>query len=262
MFKLIVFCTLFLSSLGANEINRPKVSIVVDDAYPPYSYLVDDKLQGIYVEMVLLAAQELMPFYQIELIPMPWKRAIFEVESGHVMGVLPPYKHLKSRPFINPYSEPLMTENVIAFCHKGINIEHYLIDEVTKPVLNLGINAGFLILGDRIKKASQQGFVKVWENKNTSANISKLLSKRIDCYLNDELSTLWEFKRMKQQNSLLSFEDIEANFLVMEQKAFIGYAKNFSKLNSKRDFINRMDIALVNLKNSGQIEAILKHYIH
>ncbi|MBU2968196.1 transporter substrate-binding domain-containing protein [Pseudoalteromonas sp. C2R02] len=261
IFKVIVFFALFLSPLNANEINRPKVSIVVDNAYPPYSYLKDDKLEGIYVEMVLLAAQELMPFYQIELIPMPWKRAIFEVELGHVMGVLPPYKHLEERPFITPYSEPLMIESVIAFCNKDIDINKYLDKKLKIPALNIGVNAGFLILGDKITNAAKLGSVKIWENKNTSANILKLLSKRIDCYINDKLSTLWQFKRMKQQNALLNFDDIQASMLIMEQQAYIGYAKGFSQLETKADFIKRMNLALIKLKNTGEVKEILNRYI-
>jgi polar amino acid transport system substrate-binding protein len=260
-FFIFVFCILSQGTTSAEDLKIPVVTILVDDAYPPYTYTINNELRGIYVEIVRLAAKSLSTEYKLELIPMPWKRALLETKLGNALGILPPYKHLTARPFIFPYSKPLMTEHVIAFCNKNININPYLNGESIKPKLNIGINAGFLILGDKLTYAKKIGTVKVWENKNTQANIFKLISNRIDCYLNDKLSTLWQFQKMKTQNSSLNFNDIKESYLIMSQNAYIGYAKNYIKLSSKNDFIKQMDLALDKLKTSGEMELVINRYI-
>ena len=44
-----------------------------DDDYPPYSYVENGQLKGIYTQIVREAVQA-MPQYAVQLRPVPWKR--------------------------------------------------------------------------------------------------------------------------------------------------------------------------------------------
>ena len=78
-----------------------RVEILVDQSYPPYTYVRQGTLQGDYVALVQSAAKSLTD-YEVVLKPMPWKRAL-SFEQACVYDI-PPYKHLEKRPFIDMYS--------------------------------------------------------------------------------------------------------------------------------------------------------------
>lgn len=259
LFMLVVF-----SNAGAaKERALPKVVILADDSYPPYSYVENKQLKGIYVDIVNAAAQLMSEHYQVNLLGMPWKRALMKVEKGEVLAILPPYKHIEEREYIWPYSLAIMSETVVAYCQNNINIIDYFDGKFSAPlsVLNIGINSGYMIFSDDIKAAVADKRMMVWENKSTEANIMKLQSKRLDCYLNDRLAIQYELLMLT--NTLrLNFDDVAEALIVMSQTAHIGYSNSDNqKYSYKNDFINRMDDALQQVKNSPQYSEIIEKYI-
>ena len=70
-----------------------KVKIVTDDDYPPYSYVEDGHLKGLYIDLISRASKLLLPEYEVSLEAMPWKRALMKLEQGEEFAILPPYKH-------------------------------------------------------------------------------------------------------------------------------------------------------------------------
>ena len=77
-----ICCCIFLPLLSSAAPHKPeysapiKVTILVDDAYPPYSYQINGELYGIYVDIVKQAAQLLSREYQVNLQAVPWKRGV------------------------------------------------------------------------------------------------------------------------------------------------------------------------------------------
>lgn len=239
-----------------------KVTIVADDSYPPYSYIESGELKGIYVDILKAAAQRLAKDYQIELVAMPWKRGLLSLEKSEHFAIIPPYKHKTKRPYIWPYSQALLSETVVVFCHKDIALLDAITSQSNKHTLQIGVNAGFLILNDELKDARAKGKLRIWENKDTSANIMKLIYKRIDCYVNDRMSTLWQLTQLQKHNIDLSFQDIQEKYVVMEQTAHIGYVKEAENAYPyKADFIEKMDEALVQVRNSGILDSIVDKYL-
>ena len=258
---LLAWSLLYCQALKANEIHE--VTILTDDSYPPYSYVEDSRLKGIYVDMVLAAADLMKNKYKIKLIAVPWQRALMEVKDGHVLGILPPYQHITERDYIWPYSLPLMSETVVAYCHQDINIYDYFSEstvQVTKP-LHVGVNAGYMILGEKIAAAVADNKMVVWENKSTRSNLLKLHLKRIDCYVNDRFSIQSELTKLGKLRDL-NFDGVDESFVIMRQTAHIGYtdsdAHDFA---FKSDFIYRMDSALAQVKASAQYQGFISKYL-
>ena len=261
----ILYCLILTVSRFVSADTSPVVTILADDSYPPYSYVEDGQLKGIYVDIVAQAAQLIAKHYQVKLIGAPWKRGLREIKEGSAFAILPPYQHIEKRPFIWPYSIALMTEVVVAFCQQDINIKTQINEVIPtkEKVINIGINSGYLILNKELERAKKQGAIKIQENKDTHANIMKLFYKRIDCYVNDRISTLWELSRMQKNNTKMSFDRIDEALLIMTQTAHIGYSDNEKhQFHFKEDFIERMDVALSRLRKSGKIEAIIARYLH
>ncbi|WP_247687493.1 transporter substrate-binding domain-containing protein [Pseudoalteromonas luteoviolacea] len=228
---------------------KPRVTILVDDSYPPYSYESNGYLYGIYIEQVRLAARKLSEHYQVTLEAIPWKRGVAAMENGEAFALLPPYIHKDKRPYIWPYSVSLGAEDVVAFCNPGITLNNILQRSPQRPPINIGINSGFLILDKELNSAKNQGLIKIWENKDTLTNIKKLSKFRLDCYVNDRLSTLMGFESVKKEIQTLDMKQFKEDRIVLSRTAHIGYTKdNGDKFPYKYDFIQKMDEALLTVQ--------------
>lgn len=261
LLMLLVFFTLFLSlHTYANGVQR--VTILADDSYPPYSFVENGELKGIYVDIIATAATLLASKYDVKIVSIPWKRGLLEIQEGREFAILPPYKHLVKRPYIWPYSLPIMTENVMAYCHKDISLSNYLNQSAvnTYPPLNIGINAGYLILNNELQQAEKNRNIIIRENKSTLANIMKLYSRRVDCYLNDKLSTEWEIARISEKR-IIQLNEVKATLMVMTKTAHIGYTNNKDHpFLFKDDFIKRMDEAISQVIASGKYQEVIASY--
>ena len=238
----LLMLTTSWSALGTGV----KVEILTDDDYPPYSYVLNGETKGIYIDLVKKAAKYLQPEYDVTVVAMPWKRALKELEMGHGFAVLPPYLHTELRPYIHPYSVPIATEQVVTFCRRGIELEKAFTPSLKLPnPISIGLNSGYLILTDKYHDAVHNENLIVLENKSTEANIIKLLKGRVDCYVNDELSTEYSLALIKNGTAGLPGIDIEKMDVLSSQTVHIGYTQvNEANFPYKNDFVSKMDKAL------------------
>lgn len=248
MNKLRLVIALLISAIFSAQVHGTsdspiKVKIIVDEAYPPYSYAINGQPRGIYIEMIKKASQLLIDEYQIAFESMPWKRALKEIELGHAFAILPPYIHRQARPYIGPYSVSLLTERVVAVCNKHISLKPLFQGKKalqSKP-LNIGINAGYLMFTDKYKKLIAEEKIKVWENKSTYANLHKLIDGKIDCYVNDSRAI---------EHNLAKFPEVDiSNFNeedeLSRQTAHIGFSNSpHGNFPYKSDFINKLNLAI------------------
>ncbi|WP_342366050.1 substrate-binding periplasmic protein [Pseudoalteromonas sp. S16_S37] len=247
-FSTLKFATWLLFLIIASPVHAEpqyRVTILIDESYPPYSYVNNGEPAGIYVDLVHQAIKLIDDKYVVELHPVPWKRGVAALESGDGFALMPPYKHIKRRPFIWPYSIPLLEEVVVAFCNTGFSLADIETKDTTVNPINVGLNAGYMILDDGLEQASRQGKISLWENKDTYSNIIKLAKKRIDCYVNDRLSTLLGLRSIKRLHPELDLSHIVEDRIVLRRTAHIGYVKDsLNKFPYKHDFIRKMDEAL------------------
>jgi polar amino acid transport system substrate-binding protein len=240
-----------------------RVTILADDSYPPYSFIENGQLKGIYIDIIKEAAKLIERHYKVRLVAVPWKRGLQELEKGISFALLPPYKHIEKRNYIWPYSVAIMKENVVAFCQENINFHEYIESGTIKSngPLIVGINAGYLILNQTLEQAKNKKLIVLSENKNTNANIMKLYYERLDCYLNDRNSTLWEISKIKKEKDI-NFNSIKEVLLVMTETAHIGYTNNPTHtFLFKKDFILRMDQALSMVISSNEYQKIVNRYV-
>lgn len=222
------------------------VEILADDDYPPYSYVENGETKGIYVDLVNEAAKLLAPEYEVNIIALPWKRALKQIENGEKFAILPPYHHTELRPYIFPYSVAMAQEDVVVYCRKGIDFNKVFIDSIRLPEpLLLGINSGYILLNDKYNKAVKNNNIMVVENKSTDANVVKLTKGRIDCYINDRLSIEHGLVLLNDKEAAFNMSDFIQVDHISSQSAHIGYTnvKEY-KYPYKYDFVIRMNEAL------------------
>lgn len=246
--NLFLSITLFIILITGNFASAAKHVIVYgDDGYAPYSFIHNGKNKGIYLN-ILKKAFEKMKRYDVEIRLVPWKRANMLLERGEAFAMFPPYFRPSKRPWIKPYSVPILDEGLSVYCRNEILKKPRPNWPEDYEELQIGINDGFLT--PDIKK------LHIQYARSNKINLKKLFAKRIDCYVNDGKSILYTLKQMGADTSMLK----EGAQLSLEH----GYLA-FSRKNNppyKKDFIEKFNAVIRQMKRSGEIEEIVHKFLH
>ena len=256
-FFLPVALCLSIFATGAACAASP-VLIYGDDDYPPYSYVENGQLKGIYTEIVREAAQA-MPQYQVQLRPVPWKRGVLMLQTGEAFALYPPYLWRDERPYMR-YSVPLLMEQMVVFCNQEVvarrKLEHWPADY---GGLHIGINAGFLLGDAGLTQALRSGKVVLDAAKGTRTNLLKLMRGRIDCYVSDRLSAQWELQRIRREGAPgTPMQAIQETAQLASQQGHLGFTERRPAAYPYRDdFIEQFNAAIVRMQANGAIRRIL-----
>ncbi|MFZ6743971.1 substrate-binding periplasmic protein [Undibacterium sp. JH2W] len=240
-----------------------EVSVYADESYPPYSYKEGGEAKGVY-PAIFSKAFERMPGYKVQIKPVAWKRGLMLIETGQGLALFPPYDRPLERPYIT-LSEPVLSEQVVAFCRESAikTGKHPPTWPDDFYGLKVGVNAGFNVGGEKYKKAVKDG--KMFEDQAPSnrSNILKLLLGRIDCYLNDRLSILWEIERIKADGVYAENSQVIVEAAVISQElAYLGYTnRDNGRYSYKADFSRLLNQILVDMKKSGEIQKIVEEVL-
>ncbi|UTW09071.1 substrate-binding periplasmic protein [Pseudomonas benzenivorans] len=240
------------------------VTLLVDEAYPPFTYReAEGSAAGIYIA-VLRAAEPHLQGYRLRFRPMPWRRAMIEIEAGRALAVVPPYFRPEERPWIKPYSVPILQERVVVFCHRDV------FAEAPRPSwpddyrgLRFGNNPGYLSADATFWREVARGAIQIEDAPGNRANLQKLMHRRIDCYFNERLSILAELAQMRRDGL---FGDTESGAIaegptISVENSYVGFSdRSGDRFPYKEDFVRQLNAALEQLRRTGEIERIAQRY--
>ncbi|MBU6955746.1 ABC transporter substrate-binding protein [Hahella sp. HN01] len=249
MKRIILFAALMLGFVGFAA--AQSVTLLMDEAYPPYSYAENGKTKGIYVDIIMEAAK-LTPDYTITLKPLPWKRALAQMESGEEFALFPPYYRPEDRPWMD-YSIPLLTETVAMFVTQDMASKKQMSkwpDDFKG--MRVGLQSGYATLSDE-----EKAMFTMSQASDIVANLKKMASGRIDAHPNDKLSVLWTLENNRSDPTLKDLK-IEPAAVISEEVAYLAFSntKNQS-FPYREDFISKMKAAVEQLKQSGKLQEII-----
>jgi polar amino acid transport system substrate-binding protein len=233
------------------------VTIYGDGSYKPYSYDDDGVSKGIYTEIIKKIDAK-MDGYDIKVKMIPWKRGLKVIEDGTGFAIYPPYKHVEKRPYIWPYSEPILEEKVVVVGKKDV-VEGKTNWPKDYYGLKIGENRGFKIGGDKFYQAIEDEKLVREESGGNDSNLRKLTMGRIDAYLNDELSSYWTLTNLVKDGKIKNSDEIITGAVVNSEMGYLGYSKKFES-DWKQDFIEKFNKALIELKKTGEIEKMIQKY--
>ncbi len=232
------------------------ITIYGDDDYAPYSYLEHGQFKGMYVDIMREAAKRLLPLYQVDIQPIPWKRGLAELERGTSFALFPPGVK-KERNYIDTYSIPLYRETVVLFCNDQVlhHARHNFPDDFVG--LTIGVNLGFL-LSDRLIRAAKAGKVTLDAAKGNETNLKKLAGQHIDCYASDRTAAHFSVQRMTNElgDGFALHEAVELS----AESTFVAYSRN-NNPPYKNDFVARLNAVLLQMQSTGTIRAIENNYL-
>ncbi|CAJ1829737.1 hypothetical protein PEKONANI_01971 [Aeromonas jandaei] len=241
---------------------KTRVEIVADASYPPYSWQEDKEVRGIYADIIRKVTSA-MSDYEVVLKPMPWRRGLSMVEQGSAFAIFPPYYLPDARPYIWPYSQPLLDEELVVMCGAAVaaNTPHANFP-ADYDGLRFGMNAGFAIGGDAFWQAVKEKKIDVEEVKSNRENLLKIVRGRVDCTINDRLSLLYELLAMikGEQLAVADMSLLKQGPVLSREQGFLGYSRK-GDFPYKESFIEQFDKGLYQLKKRDGIKPIVERYL-
>ena len=101
-------------------------------------------------------------------------------------------------------------------------------------------------------------------NMHNEANIIKLALGRIDCYVNDDIAMLWEYKRLKENGIYdeKKYPKLKIGPNLSKESGYLAFTnRNDSKFHFKGDFRKQFNDIIEKMKADGEIEKIVDSYI-
>ena len=262
--RILVAWLLCLAVQGTALAQTPiSVTVLCDASYPPYSYAENGEAKGLYND-ILRAAFARMPGYRVSIRPVPWPRGLAALEKGTAFALFPPYYRPVERPWMD-YSRPILEESVVAFVRSELAQQRAIEDfPAAYAGLRIGLNRGFnIIAAPDYKRMLAAGQVQQSYASDNRTNLLQLKRQRIDVYINDRLSILWELQQMRDQDLL---GNAELDWLVegprlSSEHGHLGYTRlNPQAYPYKQDFMQRLDQVLLDLEADGSIARLAAHY--
>ncbi len=251
----ILLTLLVCLNLSLTATAKP-ILIFGDDSYPPYSYLEEGVQKGIYTD-IIHRVDEKLTSYEITIKAMPWKRALRKVKIGDISLFYPPYKRLKERPYMD-YSVEILPETLSIFCRKELGLTRASRFPDDFKGLLIGENLGFSS-GENIHKARDGGLLMLSSAKGTRANLIKILSKKLDCYINDRLSILYELKILQGLGQYDGVSLVETVKLSSEF-GYLGVSQYSDVYPHLAKFIELFNQQIKLMKKNGEISRIVDKY--
>ena len=246
--KRIVWMALVAAFLISSQISHAaqKVTVYGEESYIPYAFLDNGVADGIYVK-ILTKVFAKMPDYDVTIELVPWKRALNLVKSGKGFACFASYYRPKERPWVSPWSEPIISEGYAAYCRKEV---------LSKPRQNWpadfkGLELG-CIAGYSIPNKEQLNFQDADTNES---NLKKLLGGRIDCFIQDDASIRYTMKKMN-----IPAGKIDKAMQVSSENGYLAFSKAFSAP-YKDDFVKKFNQVLSDMKKEGEIDKIVSDFL-
>lgn len=249
MYKIVIMILIINICAFASPI---RVTMSADENYPPYSYVENNQLKGIYVDIIKELDKRINEF-EIVLKPVPWVRGLKEIESGEAFALIAPWYRPVERPYMI-YSEPLLKEELVIVTFNEKNAQIWPKDFEGKKI---GKNRGFSILDEKKIKN-----IVIEEANGTTENLQKLVNNRLDFYINDRFSIMWELNRLVEKKLISKkyLESIKISYVLSSENSYIGYSKKY-QWKDKESFQKAMDTELNKMKIEGELEKIADKYI-
>ena len=245
---------LLLIGLASDCLAEEKPVFGAVENTPPYVFEKDGRLTGIAID--IFAEIQKRANFSAVVEALPAKRMIRLGTSGVNDGFLQIYFD-ESRKSVFYSSIPGYSSPHCIFIKKG-NEQYFAGSRLEN--LNgkkVGWNRGYRLTPEMAEAVQNNKFFLEVTGK-TEQNLKKLVSGRIDCYINNYFATLFVIKNMNLQESI-SF--LPAPFYP-SKGTYIAIAKKGKRITDKQLFMKNLNQALESIYKDGTADRIIKKYIN
>jgi polar amino acid transport system substrate-binding protein len=239
------FCSLALLAVPLAAIADTYKLVTLE--YPPYEYTENGKVKGLAVE-IIKEAFKLMK-HEVTIQSYPWARSQAMFEAGDVDGIFTFFKTPAREQFTLFGNEPVVNQPISLWVQKDAKIEFD--GDLTKlKAYSFGV-VNKVSYGDKFDAAVKEGGLRTDSANTIDSSIEKLVAGRIDIWVSNRYGAVHDLKRM---GKLANVRELTPP--IQETAAYVGFSKKRNHTALRDDF----DKALLNMKQSGAYESLLKKY--
>ena len=242
-FLLVLLLSSFFATAAAPQ---TRVTLVVANNYAPLM-TEDGGISGDILEEV---KARLDSRFAIDIEIMPWARGVTLVENGRAQGLVGTYYRPNIRPWINPYSEPLLQDPVSIFCREGVADPSW-----TYPEDYAGLRFGYLIgsyaAGEAFAAMREAGAITVNENRTIRGNLQMLLAGRIDCFVEGRYPIQFELASLSRSVEIEIVSDVKT------EDFYVGFQSAWASSEAASEFIAEFNSIVRAMQVDGTIHRIL-----
>ena len=223
---------------------------------PPYSYIDQiepNKIKGLSIDVArtILSAQGC----ELELVKMPWARALKSLKLGHIDIISNAYKTSERQEFAL-FSSTIEYSPNILFIRAGEETKWSLssLADIIDTSFKLGvqINVSYSSEFDLLKKQAE--FSKHIHSNSNRESLWKMLSlKRVDGVIADKLTGLIELKNLGFKNKI-----VPSSLIISKDPSFFA----FSRETTTKEFVYQFDKVYADLINQGTIHKLESFYLN
>ncbi len=162
---------------------QTKITIYSESGQRPMSYEENGVAKGFYIESLQKVLKKIKG-YDVQIVFLPWARAVEEVRSGVGAGVMGAYYRPTERPYMN-HSASIYEEEVSVHCNRdkigNRKLQNYPADFAG---LVFGNQRGYLAPGPAFFEMVKQRKISVVDGVEFSSLVKKMLVGDIDCVIN------------------------------------------------------------------------------
>lgn len=234
-----------------------EVTIYVDNNYYPFSFSENNQATGMYIN-ILKAAFSKMDGFNVNIVPIPWKRGKKMMANGEAFALAPAFFHAHDWGYLYPYSLPFYTETIIVACNKNIMSQPRPNWPNDYKGLNIGNVSGFDGWGGiEFRKLVENDEINYSEIKSSKSLIKMLVGQKYDCIMIEDRVFDFTLKNEKRKGSLVKSTTIG------KDPVYIGYSEKYIQRGQQVDqykFRKLFDSTIYKMKKSGEINKILSSY--
>lgn len=255
----------FVFMLGLNaQAEDIKVTIHVDDAYKPFSFIEGGEAKGMYID-VLRTAFSRMEDFDVTMKPVPWERGKYLMERGDGFGLAPAFFHGHDWPYLYPYSQPFYTETIQAVCTEDVLSSPRPDWPDDYKGLTIGNVMGFDGWGGRkFRSMVADGKIAYEEVKGTHGNILKLAEDRVDCIMMEQRAFDYTIRSLREAGVYKDeMEPLKKGAVIGTDPVYIGYSKPAREEGHypyQLEFMQAFDSVIYRMRKTGEIDRIMEAY--
>lgn len=235
-----LFTTAVLTSLSLSV--AADTFTAAQDPWPPF--ILKDGQTGLATEVVKAAFKS--EGHSVDLKILPWARALDGVKKGSIDMLIATW-HTKERTAYLRYSNPYAQNNIKFIKRKGDTYEFNGLDSLSG--LKVGILRGYGYNSDFLNASN---FTRP-ETSDFIANIKKVIAKRIDLTLEDEIVGKALLSKHPDLSSKIEFTSNGLSTNDVHVSSGIANSKS-------QNIVNIFNSGLEKIKADGTYDAIFKKY--
>jgi polar amino acid transport system substrate-binding protein len=216
---------------------QPAVLVNVDESNPPFMFASDGRARGVYPGLMAAAFDQMNVVVAIQ--PKPWLRVLAEIDAGTagVGGIYKNSERLKRFDF----SDALFVERVNIYSQRRDDARYASLADLKGK--RVGVIRGWSY-GDAFDSARRSGAMRVDDVGSDTQNFAKLEAGRLDVVLAIAEAA---------EPQLTKHPAVRLAGTLIENPTYLAFNKSAGML----PFIERFNLALAKLKQSGDAKKIV-----